>query len=412
MLVLSSPIFVFLELTSLCSNRCPGCGNVFDVGSGARPLDSVQWRQIISRLKHHVIQVRLTGGEPSLYPELDKILDALHEAGLAFSLFTNGRWPDPERFLTLLRRTPGFSGLLISLHGSTAAVHDAFTAVPGSFEETVRNARRATEYGLRVATSTVINHHNYLQIGKIVELSRALGAHHAVFNRYLGMPLPGIEPTKEQLRLAVQEVDAERLQALKCRLPPVRFGNCVPQCFYPSSSRGCLAGTAYCTVDPWGNVRPCNHAPLVCGNLLEQSMEEVWHGPSMAEWRNRIPSQCWVCEQLEACHGGCRAVAMQQGQPADPLMSKPIAETRHIQETEFSLPHGARLVARCAVKAEAFGYVLTAGNRLIPVNAAAKAVLDACDGVTTLSEIRDRFGQEALDFAGFLVWQGLLELLP
>ena len=53
---------------------------------------------------------------------------------------------------------------------------------------------------------------------------------------------------------------------------------------------------------PWCNVRPCNHAPLVCGNLLEQSIEEIWHGEAMNRWRGMIVEQCWLC--LELCTGG------------------------------------------------------------------------------------------------------------
>jgi radical SAM protein with 4Fe4S-binding SPASM domain len=412
MLVLSLPIFVFLELTPLCNNRCHGCGNVFDRGNAAQPLASAQWREILGRLKYHVTQVRLTGGEPLLYPELAEVLDALCQVGIGFSLFTNGRWPDPSACIALLRSMAEFSGLLISLHGATAAVHEAFTGVPGSFEETVENVRRARAVGLPVATSTVINRHNYFQTREIVRLSRELGGHHAVFNRYLGPPLPDIEPTEEQLRLAAQEVDAERRLAFGRKLPHIKFGNCIPRCFCPTSSTGCLAGTAYCTIDPWGNVRPCNHAPLVCGNLLEQSMEEIWHGPAMTEWRSKIPSQCQLCEQLEACHGGCRAVALQRGIPADPLMRKPITDKPLAPATPLSLYEGARPLARFALRPDIFGYVLVLGNRLVPVNAEAKPVLDSCNGVTTLSEIRDRFGQGALDFVGSLVSQGLVELSP
>jgi hypothetical protein len=46
----------------------------------------------------------------------------------------------------------------------------------------------------------------------------------------------------------------------------------------------------------------------------------------------------------------------------------------------------------------------------VPVTAAAKPVLDACDGTTTLLQLRERFGQESLDFVGSLVKKGLVEL--
>ena len=115
---------------------------------------------------------------------------------------------------------------------------------------------------------------------------------------------------------------------------------------------------AYCTVDPWGNVRPCNHAPLICGNLLERSIEEIWQGAAMNRWRGMIAEQCWHCQELPRCHGGCRAVAMLQGVEKDPLMRSPILEKDPEPCQELTLYEGARPVGRYVLRAEEFGYVL------------------------------------------------------
>lgn len=77
---------------------------------------------------------------------------------------------------------------------------------------------------------------------------------------------------------------------------------------------------------------------------------------------------------------------------------------------ELTLYEGARPVGCYALRAKDFGYVLVRGNRLVAVTAAAKPVLDACDGTRTLSQLRERFGQGALDFVGSLVKKGLIEL--
>ena len=91
----------------------------------------------------------------------------------------------------------------------------------------------------------------------------------------------------------------------------------------PRVTSGCLAGEAFATVDPWGNVRPCNHAPYVVGNLLTQSFEEVWHSPKMEVWRAMIPPECTGCAMYKRCHGGCRAEAMLRRASSYPLPRKP-----------------------------------------------------------------------------------------
>jgi radical SAM protein with 4Fe4S-binding SPASM domain len=405
MLILSAPILYSLELTPACNNRCPGCGNVFTHNRMPQSLSAAQWEQILTVLRPHIHRLKLTGGEPTLHPEFEAIVTTLRELDIPFALFTNARWCDPARLVAFLQTVPQCRGLLISLHGATATSHDAFTGVPGSFAETCANIRRAVAARLNVTTSTVITSSNWYEVEDIVRLSQKLDANHAVFNRYLGKPLPQIEPDEGQLHQAVEAIDS-----LRHRGDQVKFGNCIPQCFHPSSSTGCLAGVAYCTVDPWGNLRPCNHAPLICGNLLEQSIEEIWHGEAMNRWRGMIAEQCLHCLELPRCHGGCRAVAVLQDVEKDPLMRAPILEKEPEPLEELALYEGARPVGCYTLRAEDFGYVLVRGNRIVPVTAAAKPVLDACDGTQTLLEIQDRFGQGALNFIGELYERGLIDL--
>ena len=316
---LPHPIFYYLELTPQCNNHCPGCGNVFAEDRTLQPLSAAQWGEILAQLKPYAVRLKLTGGEPTLHPQFKEIVALIDDLDIPFALFTNARWLYPEQLLAFLKGILRFGGFLISLHGASAVSHDAFTGVPGSFAETVDNIRRAIAAGLSVTTSTVITKHNYSEVEQIVALSKELGANHAVFNRYLGQHLPSIEPTNEELKEAMQTIERLRVTADY----PVKFGNCIPQCFYPSSSTGCLAGVAFCTVDPWGNVRPCNHAPRICGNLLEHSIEEIWNSEAMEYWRRLIPPQCEHCLAFSQCHGGCRAEAMLLGFERDPLIDQP-----------------------------------------------------------------------------------------
>jgi AdoMet-dependent heme synthase len=408
MIVLSHPAFAFIELTAACNNHCPGCGNVFSHTESS--LDAATWLRLLEALQPHLEHIKVTGGEPTLHPELNAILTGLDDMGLPFSLFTNARWSDPDKLMDLLSKTERCRGLLVSLHGARPASHEAFTGVSGSFDETIRNIRRAVSAGQNVTTSTVITAENWHEIEEIVILSRQLGANHAVFNRYLGMPVDALAPTADALRAAVRTVERLRREALLHQLPHVRFGNCIPQCWCPSSAVGCLAGLAYCTIDPWGNVRPCNHAPLVCGNLLDESLKAIWQGDAMQAWRRSLAEPCRECAELERCHGGCRALAMLRGEEKDPLMRSPLSKAAQRSPRVLKLYEKSRPICHCTIQAEDFGYVLLTANHVIPVASRAKPIMDACDGSHTLAELQQKFGQSALDFVGYLTRQGLVEL--
>jgi radical SAM protein with 4Fe4S-binding SPASM domain len=220
--------------------------------------------------------------------------------------------------------------VLVSLHGPYALSHEVFSGVRGSFDEPVTNIKRAAEAGLRVSTSTVLTRWNWNRVEEMAAFARSLGADHAVFNRYIGQPLPVLEATPSQVAQSVQCVET-----LIAKGEPVRWGTPVPLCASPRATSGCLAGEAFATVDPWGKVRPCNHAPYIVGNLLEQSFEEVWHSSKMEAWRAMVPPECADCAEYERCTGGCRAEAMLRPASSYPLPRKPFRIEMPV-ETEMS----------------------------------------------------------------------------
>ena len=90
-------------------------------------------------------------------------------------------------------------------------------------------------------------------------------------------------------------------------------------------------------------------------------------------------------------------------------MREPILEKEPEPQEELILYEGAHPVGRYALRAEEFGYVLINGNRIVPVVAAAKPVLDACDGHTTLRQIERQLGPNALSLVGSLYQRGMIE---
>ncbi len=404
MLVPSVPVHYTLELTPKCNNRCTGCGNIFTDRAGP-PLSAAQWQKVLNKIAPHAARLRFTGGEPTLHPEFRDIVEVTCSLDVSFTLLTNARWQDPDGLIGLLRSTSQCMGLLVSLHGTTADTHEAFTQVKGSFAETVNNIKRATAAGLTVDTSTIITQVNCSQIDDIVAFSAKLGVERAVFARYLPVRSNALAPTRDQLRKAIEAVEAQREAGARSE-----FSVCIPQCFAASSSIGCLSGLTYCVIDPWGNVRPCTHTSLVCGSLLEQSIEEIWHGLEMQSWREMIPAQCYGCLEFPKCRGGCRAVAILHGLEKDPLIDQPIVERAQKPPEELALYEGAYPIPHFDARSEPFGYLLVRGNVAVPVAHQAKPILDALNGRSTLRQIKERFGQEALNFVGTLYQKGIVTM--
>ncbi len=331
-------IFAFLELTPACNNRCVGCSNVFSDHRVPAPLNAQHWIESIDKLRPHIKFLKLTGGEPTLHPEFEKIVNHLAKEGLSFRLLTNGRWPRKEQLADFLADIDVVESLLISLHGHNAESHEKFTMTPGSFEDAVETIRLAVSKGLKVATSTVITKYNWDKLDEIYRFSLELGADHVVFNRYIGPPLPEIEPEAWQAREALEKVQDWIADGLH-----VRFGTPIPQCFAKLPVVSCLAGKAFFTVDPWGKVRPCNHAPIVVGDILKQSVEEILSSPQMAHWNSMLPDECAGCALAAYCNGGCRAEAILRPRSTYYIERRPILFTEKTDSKQEIVPRSSAL---------------------------------------------------------------------
>jgi radical SAM protein with 4Fe4S-binding SPASM domain len=91
----------------------------------------------------------------------------------------------------------------------------------------------------------------------------------------------------------------------------------MPTCLFDTSGYQrlgfafCAADTdrAYFTMDPLGNLRPCNHSPTILGNIGERSFAELATGTRMREFMAARPTFCAGCVREEFCLGGCKAAA-------------------------------------------------------------------------------------------------------
>jgi MoaA/NifB/PqqE/SkfB family radical SAM enzyme len=126
---------LIMNITYKCANRCVFCA------TGDRVSAALGWDKIEGILRQHraegTDQLDIDGGEPTLHPRLTDAIGLAREIGYrSINVTTNGRLLQ-DQAVTARLLDSGITHLLISLHGATAAVHDAATDAPGSFEQTV-----------------------------------------------------------------------------------------------------------------------------------------------------------------------------------------------------------------------------------------------------------------------------------
>ncbi|HAF95238.1 MAG TPA: hypothetical protein DER10_02335 [Elusimicrobia bacterium] len=130
-----------LPVWNRCNNKCLMCSNPVNYARiGRYALSNLKAR--IRRFDRKETDIYLTGGEPSLYPELFELLayirSRLPKARILMD--TNGRMFSYRAFAAKCAAA-GNIEFQVSLCGHNAAAHDAVTLTPGSFSQTVAGIR-------------------------------------------------------------------------------------------------------------------------------------------------------------------------------------------------------------------------------------------------------------------------------
>ncbi|WP_438433528.1 radical SAM protein [Gorillibacterium sp. sgz500922] len=167
-----------IHLTDRCNNSCIFCV----VNSSRTSKEKVNQRVIYNFLKDNAGKgyesVNLHGGEPTVLPELNGILEHIREFDYPFvSLQTNARLLADKEYAQTIAEL-GVDLFVVSLHGKDAAQQDYFTAVEGSFREAVEGIRHVLELGKAVRTNTVVTKQNLGDLTEIVTLAMDLGVRH------------------------------------------------------------------------------------------------------------------------------------------------------------------------------------------------------------------------------------------
>jgi len=313
---------LIFEMTQDCNHACDYCYNVWR-GPQAVPyprgqLDTARTLGLLNKAlaETRCYHVTLTGGEPLLRPDLLQIVEFLQQRRVQMTLISNGHLLDEATVLALVERGVGLFELPLLSH--RREVHDALSGVQGAWDAVLAAMANVRLRHGQVIAAFVATRQNIGHIYEVVRLAFAFGARGVMFNRFnpggRGREyLAELLPTVEELRDALSAAEAAAVEfglPISCSIP-------IQPCLidldcYPHLSFGfCAAGgnRAYYTLDPLGNLRPCNHSDTILGNLFETSFAELLASERLAAFVAATPAFCAACARRLECQGGCKAAA-------------------------------------------------------------------------------------------------------
>ena len=314
---------LYLYLTDQCNLCCSHCW--ISPGFSTERQSSIplpDLKRTISEAKSLGLQgVKLTGGEPLLYAEIQALLEFLASEGLDIIIETNGVLLDKSMAAAL--REANVSQVSVSLDAADESLHDKLRGVRGGFQKAVEALRNLSAVGMETQVIMTLQQQNRNEVPGLMQLCSELGAISLKINplQPCGRAVSAFEQNinlnlDELLRfqkdLSEKWTRPEGLQiCLDLPLAFLHIDEILQACerCWILNILGILANGDYsiCGIGQTAD-------ELRMGNILHNSIGDVWQNdPTLVELRQSLPGKlkgiCSRCIFKFQCLGACRANA-------------------------------------------------------------------------------------------------------
>ncbi|MFB0561389.1 MAG: radical SAM protein [Candidatus Lokiarchaeia archaeon] len=349
-----APITIVWNFTNRCNLNCLHCHQDSSPTCQDSELSTSQAFKVIDNMSDAGVAIlTFSGGEPLLRKDIFEAIKRANDCGMLCTIASNGTLMTKEVAEKLAKA--GIKRVEIGLDGARAETHDFLRNKPGSFEATVKGIKNCANLGFdELATTMTLYSENINELEETMDFAEKLGAIRFYLNRLIPAGR-GIE----SIHLDVTpEEKIKALEALYRKFYESIINGCGMQCYargmtyyarlgYERSKgkvftvsealsgyenmfqekfgieiskivrklatgfSGCSTGLTYAGLTASGDLLPCVPAPIKLGNLLEQSLEEIWvHNELLNYVRERkgLKGACKICVYNGIC-GGCRYTA-------------------------------------------------------------------------------------------------------
>lgn len=191
-------VLLGVELNNYCSLSCTHC--LRNLKGSPENFPPKLLRKILKEAKQFGSKiVGFTGGEPTLHPKLDEILDIVDEEGYRCYFVTNA-----SRFeiisKKLVSRKDIVAGISFSIDGAVEATHD-FIRGKGSFRQVMTAVANCHGEKIPFNLQMCVNAKNKHEIAQIATMAAQLG----VEDLFYALPIPTPELVKNNLLLSPDE---------------------------------------------------------------------------------------------------------------------------------------------------------------------------------------------------------------
>jgi len=329
----AAPFLTIWETTRACDLACIHCRASAQTSRDPSELTTEEGFRLVDAVRRFGRGLFiLTGGDPLKRPDIAELAAYAVHRGLVTALSPSG-----TPLLTRNRLEPiaraGLRVVSISVDGSTAAVHDAFRRVPGSFQWSLAGIRAAKDVGFEVQVNTTVSRYNLADLPAIAELVRGMRATRwsVFFLVPTGRGQAGdmVSPAAGERVLHwlydlsktapfhIKTTEAQHYRRVAIEREAAEKGLTPHEVLARSRTAGgrflpgINSGNGLLFISHRGEIEPSGFLPLPAGNVRMDDLARVYRDHALFRTLrdpSRLRGRCGVCPYRRVC-GGSRARA-------------------------------------------------------------------------------------------------------
>jgi len=312
-----APIGLLAELTHRCPLQCPYCSNPLELERVNQEISTADWQNVMRQAAElGILQIHLSGGEPTARTDLEDIVETAAEVGLYTNLITAGVLLTKERLQKL--RDLGLDHVQLSIQDVDPENAHRISAYKGGAEKKHEVAKWVRELEMPLTINAPLHRQNIDSLPRIIDYAVEVGAGrlevaHIQYYAWALRNRAALMPTREAFMKTVEIVDEARE-----RLKGILVIDFVVPDYYAKYPKPCMGGwgRGIMNVTPSGRVLPCHAAESIPGlefdNVRDKPLAEIWlHGQAFQKFRGTdwMKEPCRSCPRREIDFGGCRCQA-------------------------------------------------------------------------------------------------------
>lgn len=277
-----------LQYNYICNMKCEHCSiKPFQGKTDKRKLTPVDVASLAKQADEMgLARFVISGGEPSIFPDLDELVAAIDPEKFYINCDTNG-------FLLAEKaehmKAIGIDRIQLSIDSLNAEEHDEFRHMPGAYARAMEGIRECRRIDLPLYIQTVVTkdrlhsdefiqfleYFNSMNINVFVSYAKPVGAWAGQYDNLI-----------DRKDMAYMR-ELEKKYRVCTHLTP-GYG----------LDMGCIGVKGFISVTQYGDVQPCPYIHTSIGNILDQPLKEIIQAGTDIKYFGEHVDTCLIAEDL------------------------------------------------------------------------------------------------------------------